>query len=107
MRTGPIDGPAGARLALPDGVKRTKAPQKWNAHMACPYLREVVMLSCDAFPVKKMLPLDRLASGNPCLGEFLGCPFFKECAARPVANPGDLAAAADPVGKDKAPWGRS
>ena len=50
--------------------------------MACPYLKEVVMLSCEAFHLKKMLPLDRLATGNPCLGEFQGCPFFKECSAR-------------------------
>ena len=50
--------------------------------MACPYLKEVVMLSCEAFHLKKMLPLDRIATGNPCLGEFQGCPFFKECSAR-------------------------
>ena len=50
--------------------------------MACPYLKEVVMLSCDAFHVKKMLPLDRIATGNPCLGEFNECPFFLECTGR-------------------------
>jgi hypothetical protein len=54
--------------------------------MACPYLKEVVMLSCEAFHVKKMLPLDRIATGNPCLGEFQGCPFFQECTARLVAK---------------------
>jgi len=54
--------------------------------MACPYLKEVVMLSCEAFHVRKMLPLDRIASGNPCLGEFNGCPFFQECSARLVAD---------------------
>jgi hypothetical protein len=54
--------------------------------MACPYLKEVVMLSCDAFPVKKMLPLDRLATGNPCLGEFHGCPFFQDVVARLTAR---------------------
>jgi len=53
--------------------------------MACPYLKEVVMLSCEACHVKKMLPLDRIASGNPCLGEFNGCPFFQECSARLLA----------------------
>ena len=46
--------------------------------MACPYLKEVVMLFCDAYPVKKMLPLDRIATANPCLGEFHGCPLFQE-----------------------------
>lgn len=53
--------------------------------MACPYLREAVMLSCDACPIKKMLPLDRLATANPCLGEFHDCPLFKEVAARLAA----------------------
>ena len=50
--------------------------------MACPYLREAVMLSCDACPVKKMLPLDRIATANPCLGDFQVCPLFKEVIAR-------------------------
>ena len=54
--------------------------------MACPYLNEVVMLSCEAFHVKKMLPLDRIATANPCLGEFHGCPFFQECTARLVVQ---------------------
>ena len=53
--------------------------------MACPYLREAVMLSCDACPVKKMLPLDRIATANPCLGEFNSCPVFKEVVARLAA----------------------
>ena len=53
--------------------------------MACPYLKEVVMLSCDAFHVKKMVPLDRLATGNPCMGDFHDCPFFQEVMARLAA----------------------
>lgn len=50
--------------------------------MACPYLKEVVMLFCDAYCVKKMLPLDRIATANPCLGEFGACPLFQEVMAR-------------------------
>jgi hypothetical protein len=50
--------------------------------MACPYLKEVVMLSCEAAGIKKYLPLDRLATGDPCLGEFHDCPFFHEVVAR-------------------------
>jgi hypothetical protein len=51
--------------------------------MSCPHLKEVVMLFCDAYPVKKMLPLDRLASAHPCLGrEFDRCPLYQELAAR-------------------------
>ncbi len=50
--------------------------------MSCPYIKEVVMLFCDAYPVKKMLPLDRLASGHPCLGSFEQCPVFCDAIAK-------------------------
>ena len=50
--------------------------------MACPHLKEVVMLFCDAYPAKKMLPLDRIVTANPCLGDYEGCPLFKEAMAR-------------------------
>lgn len=59
--------------------------------MACPHLKEVVMLFCDAYPVKKMLPLDRVVSADPCLGEFAGCPVFRElhaCLAATAGPPG-------------------
>lgn len=65
--------------------------------MACPYLREAVMLSCDACPIRKMLPLDRIATANPCLGEFHNCPVFKEVLARLSAA--QEATAAVPVRK--------
>ena len=54
--------------------------------MACPHLKEVVMLFCDAYPVKKMLPLDRIATAEPCLGEFTVCPLFADAVARLAAN---------------------
>ena len=50
--------------------------------MACPHLKEVVMLFCDAYPARKMLPLDRIVTADPCLGQYLGCPIYKECRAR-------------------------
>jgi len=51
--------------------------------MSCPHLKEVVMLFCRAYPVKKMVPLDRLASADPCLGkDFENCPLFRELATR-------------------------
>jgi len=41
------------------------------------------MLFCQAYPVKKMVPLDRLASAEPCLGkDFSKCPLFKELVER-------------------------
>lgn len=63
--------------------------------MSCPYLKEVVMLFCDAYPVKKMVPLDRIATAQPCLGhDFEACPMFRELIARLAAN--DQAADAVP-----------
>lgn len=50
--------------------------------MACPHLKEVVMLYCDAYPVKKMIPLDRLVSTEPCLAQgWRGCPLFHQAEA--------------------------
>jgi hypothetical protein len=55
--------------------------------MSCPYLKEVVMLFCQAYPVKKMVPLDRIASANPCLGQdFEACPLFKDVLAKMRAH---------------------
>ncbi len=55
--------------------------------MSCPYLKEVVMLFCQAYPVKKMVPLDRIASANPCLAhDFEACPLFQEVLARMRAH---------------------
>ncbi len=51
--------------------------------MACPYLEEVVMLFCRAYPVRKMVPRDRITSASLCLGEdFQSCPLFRELMAR-------------------------
>ena len=50
--------------------------------MPCPHLKEVVMLYCDAAPVKKMVPLDRLVSADPCLTcNYAHCPIYTERAA--------------------------
>jgi hypothetical protein len=55
--------------------------------MSCPYLKEVVMLYCQAYPVKKLVPLDRIASADPCLSrEYEACPLFKDVLTRIRAN---------------------
>jgi len=59
--------------------------------MSCPHLKEVVMLFCDAYPVKKMLPLDRIATADPCLGQFHDCPLFREAMARLASVTGTTA----------------
>jgi hypothetical protein len=47
------------------------------------------MLFCDAYPVKKMLPLDRIATATPCLDDFHACPLFKELMVRLTAAAGE------------------
>jgi hypothetical protein len=70
---------------------------KEGARMACPYLKEVVMLYCQAYPVKKLVPLDRIASAEPCLGhDYEACPLFKDVLTRIRAHshPGSTVEAA-------------
>jgi hypothetical protein len=50
---------------------------------ACPWLKQVVMLFCDACPTKKMVPRDQLVSQGPCLaGSFEECAMYREMARR-------------------------
>ena len=66
--------------------------------MSCPYLKEVVMLYCQAYPVKKLIPLDRIASAEPCLGhEFEACPLFKDVLTRMRAHSQPETSAPQPV----------
>lgn len=70
----------------------------------CPYLKEVVMLSCEATPVRKMLPLDRIATDQPCIGEFHQCPFFREVTRQSATDrDGAPAPFAVMAGKDGRP----
>jgi len=51
--------------------------------MSCPYLKEVVMLFCSGYPVRKMVPLDRIVSASPCLThDFEHCPLYRELVER-------------------------
>jgi hypothetical protein len=71
--------------------------------MPCPYLKEVVMLYCDAYHIKKMVPLDRLVSASPCLAQdFGGCPMFQDA----VPVPSEPAEADTPGAPVVAPAGR-
>ena len=55
--------------------------------MSCPHLKEVVMLYCDAFPVKKMVPLDKLVSADPCLTcNYERCPLYLQQVAAAAGN---------------------
>jgi hypothetical protein len=69
--------------------------------MSCPYLEEVVMVFCRAYPVKKMIPRSQSLSASPCLaGGFERCPFFQEVTA-PAETVGLDSAAAAPSARTK------
>lgn len=51
--------------------------------MTCPYLTEVTMVFCQASPVKKLIPSDRISTASACEGaDFRGCPLYREAVAR-------------------------
>ncbi len=51
--------------------------------MHCPYRREVVMVYCDAWPVKKPVRSDQLVPDGPCArGDFKSCPILRDLSAR-------------------------
>ena len=51
--------------------------------MTCPYLKEVRMVFCRAYPVRKLVPLDQLVSVSCCETDcsFQGCTAFREARA--------------------------
>jgi hypothetical protein len=62
----------------------------------CPWLKEVVMLYCDACPTKKMVPRDQLVSLGPCLADsFEECAMYREAARRLRAGAEDAEAGAN------------
>ncbi len=50
--------------------------------MTCPYLKEVTMVFCRAYPVKKPVPVDQVTTASTCEGAFESCPLFCEALAR-------------------------
>ncbi len=51
--------------------------------MPCPYLTEVTMVFCRAFPVKKLVPSDRLTTASRCDDEaYCTCPVYRDAVAR-------------------------
>jgi hypothetical protein len=51
--------------------------------MSCPFLREIVMAYCSAYPVKKMVPKDRMTEKCACTcDDFSACSLFRELMAR-------------------------
>jgi hypothetical protein len=50
--------------------------------MTCPYLKEVTVVFCRAYPVKKPVPIDQVATASSCEGDFAACPLYEEAEAR-------------------------
>jgi hypothetical protein len=58
-----------------------------NARAACPFLKEVVMIYCDACPSRKLLPRNQVVSMGPCSSkDYSTCPLFQEIS-RLVGTP--------------------
>jgi hypothetical protein len=52
-----------------------------NATTTCPFLKEVVMIYCDACPSRKLLPRNQVVTLGPCSStSFTSCPLFREIA---------------------------
>jgi hypothetical protein len=69
-----------------------------NVRTACPFLKEVVMIYCDACPSHKLLRRDQVVSLGPCSESFESCPLFREIARGIVSS---QATTAGPVGHGK------
>jgi hypothetical protein len=51
--------------------------------MRCPFFEEILVAFCRAYPVKKMVPSDRLQANCICTCEgFEECPLFREIMAK-------------------------
>jgi hypothetical protein len=56
--------------------------------MTCPYLKEVTMVFCRAYPVKKLVPVDRVTTASTCGADgFCDCPLYREALARTGKTP--------------------
>jgi hypothetical protein len=58
--------------------------------MPCPFLEEIVMVYCRAYPVRKLVPKHQITTTSPCTGEgYTQCSLFKEIMARLEAASGE------------------
>ena len=54
-----------------------------NEPTPCPFLKEVVMIYCDACPQHKLLPRNQVVSIGPCsAADYASCPLYREIARR-------------------------
>ena len=58
-----------------------------NATTACPFLKEVVMIYCDACPSRKLLARNQVVSMGPCsTTDFETCPLYREISRGVIAS---------------------
>jgi len=51
--------------------------------MTCPYLKEVTVVFCRAYPVKKPVPIDRVTTASTCEGDaFCACALYRDALVR-------------------------
>ena len=47
--------------------------------MPCPFLEEILMVYCRAYPVRKLIHSHKMTTASPCMAEgYRQCPFFQE-----------------------------
>lgn len=47
--------------------------------MTCPFLEEILMAYCRAYPIRKPVPKHQITTASPCMGEgYAQCPIFRE-----------------------------
>ncbi len=67
----------------PEGIRDLRKHLLEARGVRCPFFEEVVVAFCRAYPVKKMVPSDRLQANCICTREgFDDCPLFREVMAR-------------------------
>ncbi len=66
--------------------------------MTCPYLKEVSMVFCRAYPVKKPVPMDQVTTASTCEGDgFKGCALYRDALARAGRSVDEASASAHPA----------
>jgi hypothetical protein len=72
-----------AEVVHPEGFQDLRKHLLECRGIRCPFFEEVVVAFCRAYPVKKMVPSDRIQANCICTREgFEDCPLFREVMAR-------------------------
>ncbi|MBI3016238.1 MAG: hypothetical protein HYY65_14510 [Candidatus Tectomicrobia bacterium] len=51
--------------------------------MKCPFLTEMTVVFCRAYPIRKFVPKARVQTASPCNHEkYVACPLFQEISRR-------------------------